>query len=144
MGNVEVRETVPSDIEVIRDYIVEDKREYMHPGIVESIKNIGRLYTYLHNGEIVACVGIVEIDGELEIFALYSDKFPPMTRLRAARFFLRELKKVVTSPVRTKISENLLNGRKYAEHLGLKFIGTEKSKLFADTMNDIYEVQNGA
>lgn len=129
------------DLLEIKDNLVEgNKGRQMTPEIAKSIAALGRAYTYLKDGCVVACVGEAKIEpGIIDIWAFYSNKFPAITRARAALEF-KKLTKDIVGKARTSIPSDLPNGKKYAEFLGFKFISDEASKVFNGIKNSVFEV----
>ncbi|MDD5328072.1 MAG: hypothetical protein PHY02_09730 [Phycisphaerae bacterium] len=133
----ELRRLKPEDIAEIRGSLIE-RRELPDMAVVNKIMSENPAYTYLMDDKVVACCGAIKIDGDWQIWAMYSKNFSCFTRCRAAMAFKRHLPEIGKAKI--YIPSDLPNGKKYAEFLGATYIRSEMSKIWAGINNDIYEV----
>lgn len=131
----ELRPLQSADILEIKDNLVEGQRGMQITSeFADYAAKAGKAYTCLKDDKVVACCG--EIKGD--IWALFSKSASCITRARAVVEFRKHLLEIGRAWI--GIPSDLPNGRKYAEFIGGKFIGSEPSRLFDGIINYIYEV----
>lgn len=125
------------DILKIKKDLVEGRGHYITEQIAKSLEKT-LAFTCFKDGKVVACAGVGNLEeGIVDGWAIYSKKFLPITRARAAKLFMQKLNELIHQKVRILIPDDLQRGKRYAKHLGFSFMGKESSKLF-DISNDIF------
>lgn len=145
-----LRKLQTNDIMEIKDSLVEDRSMWqsLTVDMVESMLKVTvAAYTYIKEGQVVACCGAIRGKDSWELWAIYSSEFSAFAfaRLDAAMAFCEKFRHLwkteqAGSMACFSIPSDLKNGAKYAKLLGGKFSRTENSMLFDGVTNDIYEV----
>lgn len=136
----ELRKLNPEDVIEIKDNLVEGQRGLeITSEFAQAVILTGPAYTYLKDGNVVACCGAINQFNGWYVWTLVSKGFSCFTRARAIMAFKTKLFEI-GGIARIGVPSDLPNGRKYAEFLGGKFIGTEASRLFRGITNSIFEV----
>ena len=129
---------------IIKDHLVEDRDVWhnMEQKVIDAIPFIGPAFTYLNNGEVIACCGAIKTKDTWEIWAAYSGKASCFQRARAAIIFRSRLyqwkKEHPEDRVIFQIPSDLPNAKRYGNFIGATFRGTEQDSFYIT--NNVYEV----
>jgi hypothetical protein len=132
-----IAELKKEDILEIRNKLVEDV--LLPDCVIDKVEEMRPAYTIFDKGRVILCCGAVSINGIWEIWSLYNKEVSCFSRCRAI-IMMKDKIDEIGGKCRFGISQNLKGGRKYAEFIGGKFIGLERSRLFPDKFEFIYEV----